>query len=205
MATLQALVEPLLPLAPMAPEAAFIYHYRRAAQDFFTRTQAWREEVEFEAAAGADQAFAPSSGLAIDVAQCWYGDQQLKRMTDMQYRRDYGTTDPTDPVGYTVDGTNTLRLLPGAPEAGETIRVLAVIKPSDAATSIADSVALRYGWVIEYGALSRLYRVPQKPWTDYKLAQANMDLYEHEVDRHWALGPDGGVGTPRRVRYGGIR
>lgn len=207
MATLQNLVDEVVPFAPGAPEAAALWAYRRAAREFFTRTLAWRKELSFAAIAQAAQtALAPGADLeAFDAVQCWYDARKLVKGTNVQAKRELGVDATTHPPAYfRVDDVNSLVISPAPPAVGKTIVLIANVRPTLTAATLDDAMVNKYGEMLERGALAYLLRMPRQPWTQYESAADNDDRFQMDIDKVSVLGVDGGVGTPRRVKYGGL-
>jgi hypothetical protein len=204
MALLKTLANELNPLCESAPIAALVFNYRRAAREFFERTTAWRAELSSTSVASANQTLVPPTDAEIyGITTCALGTTLLKRMTQEQFRRDYGYSYAGPPVGFRFGGLNTLVLEPAATVAGATITTSVILRPTDTATTLDDEMATRYKQAIFDGAASKLLRVPKQPWTNYQLAMEHQERFDDAIDRQSWLGPDGGIGTPRRVRYGG--
>lgn len=205
MASLQSLTDNILPFADGAPEAAAVWAYRRALREFFTKTLAWRTTLSFASiAAEAQTALNPGADLEVfDAAQCWYGEAKLIKGTEPQRNTELGVGATTaDPKYFWIKDVNSLVVSPTA-AAGTTLKLLSIVRPTQLAATVDDAILSKYGDMIEFGALAYLLRMAKKPWTDYGAAQANDDKFQFDIDRVTVLGPDGGVGTPRTVRYGG--
>jgi len=204
MALLKDLANQLTPYVDGAPQAARSREFLRAAQEFFERTSAWRAELSSTSVASASQPLVPPADSEVyGVTKCVYGTIELKRMTQEQFRRDYGVSYSGPPVGFRLGAANTLTLMPAA-TAGNALVVNVILRPTDTATTVDDVVASRHSRVIEEGAMSRLLRMANVPWTNYPLSTEHRTRFDEAIDRQSWLGPDGGVGNPRSVRYGGL-
>lgn len=206
MATLQNLVEPILAIVPEAPEEAAIFAYRRAAREFFAETLAFLKELSFAAIAGETQTtLVPGTGLeVVDAIECWYGTTRLDKQTKKQFQRVYGNNASFTPATFRIDNPNLLILMPGPTAGGAVIELSAVVRPTDAATTLDDAVVSKYREELECGAVARLLRMPKKAWTDYDGGREYEARFQYEIDRHRSRASDGNMkGVARRVRYGG--
>jgi len=79
------------------------------------------------------------------------------------------------------------------------------VKPALDAAAIDDIVANKYDEVLVHGALSKLYSIPRKPWTDMNLAQFHLALFRASFPAaRTEAAEEFQTGIPRKVKYGGL-
>jgi hypothetical protein len=76
-----------------------------------------------------------------------------------------------------------LIILNQTPEEAMTLRANVVLRPIDNSERVPVEVYQRWREWIEYGAYQKLYMMPQKDWSDPKLAQAYYALYNEGVNK----------------------
>lgn len=185
-----------------APEPLRIKAYRDSAIDFFTRTRAWRtDNVVFDMAESTDLYYIsclPRTEV-IDATAVYLGEDKLLKATFEQQKRKGATG------RYRITDDHLLQLFddPGEDVSAQ-LSGRFVLVPTRTATDIVDAAAYKYAEALEAGALHRLYRIPNQPWSDASLAGFYGGTFEAAVDRYAAEAADGDmVGVPRKTGYGG--
>lgn len=123
--------------------------------------------------------------------------------TSRNTRGGYDPTDTGDAVAFTRDGTT---LTPyKLPAEGTEYRVSICLLPTRSATTLADAFADRWADEIENLALSRLFAIPEKPWSSGPQAEYRRRMYEDAAPEAEAdVASEGGNRVPRSVAYGGL-
>jgi hypothetical protein len=123
-----------------------------------------------------------SSTEACRIKAAWYNGVPLHIASETvlngstEYWRDLTSTQPW---AYTQKSPDKIILFPEPEESlAGGLRVLIVLRPTLAATTITDWVATRYMRCLGYGVKGRLMAQPAKPWTNPDLATYNLAMYE---------------------------
>jgi len=195
--------------APSAPDPLITKYFIESARDFCRRTRYWREDldpIDFAVDVNEYDLFTPVSGTEIiDVvtAALAANSQPLIRGTPRNIS--YSATVSGDPTSFALPSKNLMRLGP-TPSAALTgaLNVRVSLQPTQKAVSISDRLMSDYGDKINYGTLSRLLRMPKKPWSNASMAGFYLAEYENSIPVATAMAEDEYTkGVVRTVRYGG--
>lgn len=156
------------------PNAMIALHLKLAAREFFQRTRIWTLD-QGGVNVVANQATYAAAGVPTGAEPCGVRRLQFKtkdigHLNDDELRATYGddwlnvTNDV--PAHYTLDDEATVRLVP-KPTANATaaLDIKWALRPSLAATGIDEKYFLRWGPQIGAGAVAKLQRVPDKPYS----------------------------------------
>ena len=119
---------------------------------------------------------------------------------------DWRTDTALDAKWYVLDGNNTIRLVP-TPSTTTTnqyyIRI--AVKPLLTAVTIDDVLVNKYDELLVHGALSKLFLIPRKSWTDTNLAAFHLSLFGGSfAAARTEAAEEFQTGIPRKVKYGGL-
>lgn len=198
---IQDIVDDITVEVPFPSELTLERAVRQTLADFLRSTQFWREDISITIVGG-------TSRYAIDTPEGSYpftiaraelidmagGSSQLRSSTRVNYISGY------TPCNYKVSGSDVL--LDG--DNGKRLDLEVVLLPARVVEEIPDHVAEPYFEGLRAGAIARLLRMPEKEWTNLKLAA----VYERVYDRaklEATREADGSVHRPaRKVRYAGL-
>jgi len=187
----------------------------RAMREFCEESRSWRVNISISVAAATPTvlltSLLPTSTELVDIISIKNVDGGGPVVPRTYIWLDQNTTDwrsETDDTAkwYLLDGNNTVRFVP-TPSATAANQYYArvAVKPLLTATTVNDVVVNKYDELIVHGALSRLYSIPRKPWTDDGRAAYHMSLFREGIPRARQEASDEfQTGVPRKVKYGGI-
>ncbi|NTE96689.1 hypothetical protein [Agrobacterium tumefaciens] len=185
------------PFAPSLPEPTAVQWLRWAAIEFCKSTRVWRDERRFEVIGGADEQFCMPEYAAIhEIERSWFGTRELDPLP-------FGKTprfrDDSQPIYLSQVAPNTVRLVPGAQEAGELVLHL-FLKPSITAEDLPDMLIDDYGQQLAEGALSRILLLPNQPFTDLNMAMAYGQAFQAALDKNFSANIRGQQRAPARTK-----
>lgn len=167
-----------------------------AAIEFCEKTRAWSNQQKRTVSAGTQHiALTPEddgSIIYIDDVR-WNGDA-LHPVT----RHESQDIDYTVPYGYYRPNPETLSLAPAANAQG-TLTLTMFLAPLRNATSIPRMLYDLYWDAIEAGALWRLMKVPNRPWTDMNQAIFYQGQFERLVGSYSVVAGKDGTQKPLRT------
>lgn len=171
----------LAPHLPGCPDPSMKLYLASTAADFFARTYLWREQISgITVAAGVvDYDLDPDTGFVEDIISVVYGEQTLTR-TDLRLVGTEKLTETGEPREFWVQADNSIRIFP-IPEAGTTLKVYAVLKPSRSGTGVEDWIYETWADTIVSGTIAQLAMIPGKEWSDIALAGMHKGLYEKAI------------------------
>ncbi len=103
------------------------------------------------------------------------------------------------PPSYYAQPDNRTIVLGPKPEGRETLKILYSLKPTQASSSIPDTIGLEHRETLVSGALFRLQMMSGQPWMDGSAAGANRQLYERGVSAAMRQAKYGHNGASLRV------
>jgi hypothetical protein len=168
----------VLPHVPGCPVVVAEHELRRASQEFFRRTRAWRVNLTTIAvpASTAEISCEPADAAhdLVRVEAVLYDGRQLDPETvenlDKGFSDEWAAHVGT-PTHYVQLTPGILRLYPVPSDAATFgVKIRASVTPSESATGIPDDLAQKYRDAIQAGAKSRLMLMPGKGWTNLDLA-----------------------------------
>lgn len=157
--------------APGCPELVALNALRHTLRDFCERTHAWQETLDaiapLEGFPSYDMDAPPDSEVAV-ILSATYAGRPVPVTTAREM--DFHATDWRNVSGGSVSaiipGVSSIRVYP-VPVADDedTIVIRAALRPTHSATTCGDVLD---GWRegIAAGALARLKKIPNKPWSD---------------------------------------
>ena len=154
------------PQVRKAPFELLIDELREASIRFFTRTEAWRQELAMTFAAGQSEMALPlpAGAALVSVPE--------------------GTIDGEDLsiAGYDVswDAPESL-ILSFVPTKESSVVVVAVLKPSYTSAELPAAKEAEYGRAISCGAIAALKAQRGTEWYDPEGAAINLDLFKGEM------------------------
>lgn len=161
---------------------------RNSAFEFFERTRAWRQWLDwFIAAEGVRQydIDLPDGAQVVRIEKATRDGKPLK--IEGAFALD---KDPYEHAGSTqglssVDRTSIM--LSSEPVAGSVIQLQASLAPSETATGIPDHLAAHYTDAIVAGALFRLRTIPNTTFANVDSAAVDIAKFQSEIGRVSAL------------------
>lgn len=175
--TLHPLITPDLPGCPLE---VINRELGAVAEDFFSRTQLWRENITTQNTV-IDQALYDITDCAVIESVLWakvdninitHTDERLVNPEDLAR-----TGQPTD---FWIVQETQIRLFP-IPDTVLPLTVRVVLKPSRTARGIPKFVYQRWVDAFVSGAIYRIARTPNKEWTNTEQAAMHKGLYEQAV------------------------
>lgn len=194
MATWESWFNDIMPQAPGALAAIVKHELLRTAQDFFSRSRVWKEDVTLAMTAGtSDYSIRPAADLApvqvIDTGRITVSltDEEMTERFGPDWRAAVG---PVQAIWQKMP--DKIRTYP-IPASAESLVLSVAVMPADSATGIPDALAERYRDGIAAGTLSRLLLSAKKPYTDLQTGSLKAQEYEASVgaaisDRAYGFG-----------------
>lgn len=186
-----AWIPDILPHVAGCPIPIVEHELRRAAQEFFERTRAWKVQLAAVPVTSGTQEVAITVADAAEqvpvwASEVWYDGLWIRlATTEDLFARDRNWPTRTGvPSEYTQLTPGSLRLYP-IPSANAVtgLTCLAAIKPADTATGIPDALRVKFRQAIASGAKSRLFAYPGKPWSSPEMAKMFRDDFDAEIDK----------------------
>ena len=153
------------------PEPVALDAVRNACFDFCKRSFWWTERLDAEpysAGEGVYQLLPPSGAVFISVLSLNLDGQRSVAASTLE-DVDRGAPDMWARTGevqtFVQPAPDTVQLIPAPNKAG-VFSCVAAFAPSRTALSVPDGLLTYYLETIAHGALSKIKRVPNMPWTD---------------------------------------
>lgn len=172
-------INQIVPITPGAPPPLVDTVVRQAATEFCTIAGVWLEELApIDSVVDQDEytlASANTDGMVHFVHSVFYDDVRMGMQEWESFQVEHPDHPNTDaastPYKYTMKDRDTLSLFPVPPTAvTDGIVVRCSIIPTKASTGLDSNVASDYEEAIIHGALHRLLLMPNKEWTEMRLA-----------------------------------
>lgn len=212
MATLDELTPSIAAHAPDAPGPVIQRFLLDAAREFCRGSTFWREDLGLLDIYADEPTFAmalPAKSKVVDVISVTYnGVNDVVPKTPKQLdvlQPGWRTLTGSVPKYYYRSGVADVRIIPmiGA-IASEIVQVTVALMPALDATTIDDKIADDYTDALTYGTLARVFRVPKKDWTDFKLAEYYRAMFQDMIDQAKSRADAArGLGVVRVSKYGG--
>jgi hypothetical protein len=196
--------------APAVADIAASYQIALAARELCTFSLAWQDEVTLPLSGRSLYDFAPDEGDLVEPMSGVYapsatGSTSVIRpatpaqldLNDPSWRTRTG-----NPLWYYFPSSDSVRFVPNPPTGNVIIRV--ALQPNMGQKTIDDRVGSVFNEGVVHGALYRLLRMPDREWTNYKLASYYGDLFEQAKSTAQVRGVDNFAKVARKVRYGGL-
>jgi len=174
-------IHPLItPDVPGCPLEVINRELGATAEDFFSRTQLWREDLVTQNTV-VNQALYDITECAVVESVLWakvdninitHTDERLINPEDLSR-----TGQPTD---FWIVQETQIRLFP-IPDTALPLTVRLVLKPSRTARGIPKFVYQRWVDAFVSGAIYRITRTPNKEWSNPDQAALHKSLYEQAV------------------------
>lgn len=198
-------VEELYTRCPGVPEALLVTSYRDAARRLLRRVRGWDIDSTTFVQGTTSAEYAPTlpaDAELVDFLFPKYAETDLERMTyDQMAARGWPETGSARGARLAGVGTIVVAPDPGTDISAE-LSARLVLRPTRDATTIPDDVVIRYADVLEYGALSLIYTVPNTAVTSMNAANYYRELFNDQIDLYEAQAADGNMrGINRAVRY----
>lgn len=212
-----ALLDPMVTnIAIEIPESVGFISERmllEAIREFCAQTTSWRvdmtPDLDYVASQSDYTLTFPTDTILVDIVtvQATDGGLQLKPTTPSRLDREVSEWRKTTgaPFSYMLVDAVTIRLVytPPAAKTGA-LAIRLAVKPTLEATTIDDHLYDQYGDIFVHGALSKLYRIPRKAWSDPGLAGFHLSLFDQAIDKARGRSVDENLsGIVRKVKYGG--
>jgi hypothetical protein len=216
MANISEIIPDIRVHIPEIPSFVATRELLRAAREFCEETRAWRYSFNLSTIANtATYDLISSAGLTnvelVDVVSIKNtdGGEPVKGKT--YYWLDANLSDwrsetAEEATWYVLDSNNTIRLVhtPASTTANK-YHVRMAVKPLLTSTAISDLIENKYDEYLIHGALSRLYLIPRKPWSDARLGAYHRDRFELSWPGARAdAANEFQTGVARKVQYGGL-
>lgn len=163
----------VLPKVAGCPQLLIEHELKRAAQEFFEETFAWKVLTPAVSVLADDEEIlvAPSDPEQelVRIEQAWYDGQAISPKTieelDAQFADDWKTH--TGTPGHYIEVTpGTVRLYPiPTTDAVSGLACRISVRPSDSATGIPDAYRTKYRKALSDGALGALLLYPSAAWS----------------------------------------
>lgn len=177
MTPFSSLLPDILPSVAGCPSALALWALRRAADEFCTRTLAWRAELpamDVVAEYPFHRLEAPAGGRLVMVLEAFFQGRRLTPASEELLDEEHpgwAMLSPGTPTRFVLPKAGELRLVP-APGffAGGGLLVRVALAPSAQAVETEDFLLVDHGQALVHGALSRLLALSAKPWSDQAMA-----------------------------------
>jgi len=215
MVAISSLVPDVRVEIPEVPSFVAERQLLRALREFAEETRSWR--VNIVVSTTADTAtvdlttLLPTNTELVDIISVKNADGGAppKPRTFAWFDEnvsDWRSDTALDAKWFVLDGNNTVRFVPTpSTTVSNQYNVRVAVKPLLVATTINDVIANKYDELLVHGALSKLYAIPRKPWTDMNLGQYHLILFQGGFPAaRTEAAEEFQTGVPRRVKYGGL-
>jgi hypothetical protein len=207
---------------PGIPEPLLANGVRKAIQEFFRKSEAWRYSVPglldwtmaltFPALAAGTEI--PTGTRVIRVDELKYASdgtslQPVEFQTQQDLDGDYPDWEVktgSSPLRWTNDGDGgTPRIVPiASADVLGSLKVRVILAPIDSLTELPDALFYDFEDDFKHGALARLMKIPGKDWTDIPAASAYMQMFKAGIIKAQSRA-NAEFGQPcRETSYGGI-
>lgn len=212
MATLSDFLPEVLVEVPDVPDVVAEHHIRNAIIDFCQRSTYYRADLAFNTVADQAQYTSADFTLPADtrIVEIYDGrlgtDRSIYRKTPGQLETEvgYDWASRTGDVYYvTREDTESLTLV-RVPTTVKAVVIKAALKPTQTATTVDDLLYNDWHELIAIGALARIYKIPNKVWSDNQTALMNAGLFENGIMEAKRRVENAHMKPSRTVHYGGI-
>lgn len=157
---------------PGAPTAAVDVALRQSAIQFCQQSLSWHYNHPAVAVTSgtAQYAFVPPAEAVVHaIHYAAFDGSEIATRVDESSVTIYDWRNESGTPKYVFGGATSLTLVP-TPDAGGTLSLEVILKPSVDATGVDDAIFDEFREAIVHGALARLMLSPKKPYTDTALA-----------------------------------
>lgn len=172
----------VLPSVPGCPDPTLLHHLRQAAIEFCERTLAWQQDLDPITSVVNTQSYAlvfPAGSVLVKLLAFTVDGDEAFVVTPEKGRR-LVLHDSGRDVAWTDDRVN-VKVHPTPAAAGVIYGFKAALKPTQAATTIADAVGEHYAKEIAAGALAGLLDLASVPWADPVKAAQRRTYFEDRI------------------------
>lgn len=193
-------VPEIIMFVPDCPQFTVENEARQAAIEFFGDTRCWRSSTPVTVIAAtvanqADYTVTPPTGLELcGLPAAWLDGEEIGEALPGDLDDLAPGKTGTQHMVMAVDGV-TVRLIPPTVTAGRVVKATCAYRPTQASAGIDDDKFFEHLSTIRDLALSRLYRMQGKPWTDTVAAASRESSYNSA-----ALSASTAAGPRRRRR-----
>lgn len=196
--------------APEVPDFTASLNLVLAARELCAFSLAWQSDIPVKLAGKTSYSFIPTDGELVETLSATYSVSSTGSTSRLQATTPtrLDIEDPSwrtrvgSPLWYWMPDQETIRFIPSPTQGTAVFRV--ALQPSMTDRVIDDRVGSVYQEAIVHGALFRIFRMPQRQWTDKGLAAYYQEIFERDKGEAQVRGVDGFAKVNRRVRYGGL-
>lgn len=179
----------LLPQLPNCPTVLVEHELKRAAQEFFSRTRAFKTMLAPIAVLASQENVTvvpddPEQYL-VGIEHAWLDGKEINATTAELLAENYGSDwkDHTgSPTSFMQETSGVLRLYPIPTDAAVTGLVCRVsVTPSEVSTGIPDDLGVTYRKELTCGAKAKLMLYANKPWTSLDHGQKHERDFEDGI------------------------
>jgi hypothetical protein len=181
-----------------------------SARELCTFSLAWQDDVTVNLNGKATYSFLPQDGELVEPISATFTESQTGSTSRVQFTTP-ARLDQEDPSWRTRVGNalwaffpdqETVQYVPNPPQG--TIITRVALQPTMTDRTVDDRVGNLFSETIVHGALARLFRMPNRQWSDKGMAAYYQELFERGKGEAQVRGVDGFAKVNRRVRYGGL-
>lgn len=174
-----AWLDDVMPELPGAPQALALYHVKRAAIEFMTRSGLYTKTTALIPTAALPGDISPPVGelpadqQVLAIKDAWWNGKDMGAFSRDEMANRFGPNWPDltgDPVAFLQQTPTTLRLVPQPASTATMLRLAFVYGPNESATGVPDEVFNRYREPIAFGAKARMMLMSGKPWSNEQKA-----------------------------------
>jgi len=186
-----AFLDEVLPDVPKCPQAMAINAIGKAAREFYEQAliYKWEHPALGIVAAQSSYAFTPPSGYVvweIIADSCWVSGRKIYPRAPLDLNQmyvDWLTATGATPVYFTQVTERAVRLVPiPTVDTPASLKFWVWLKPSFAATGMETEHYEEYHEGIAHRAKSLLMEVPEKPYSNPRLAVYHQGKFEDKVN-----------------------
>lgn len=196
----------ILPNVNGCPDALARNAVLNALREFFDRTLAWRvmlDPITVTIGISNYDIDVPSGSALSQVLEFYYDGEKVEptTRTDVAAQDALWRSNPGPIQGWYTENVTTLVLLP-EPDFTKSngVELYVALKPSKDATTVDDWILNEYDEDIAHGALARLCAVPEKFWTNGKLAEYHQEKFNTAIASTAAKAAKGRTRAALRTR-----
>lgn len=171
----------VLPMTPGAVRTVVKREFQLCAREFYRDSTAWREVIESVYwADGLYQFTVPtphSYAEVMQVVEVEVNGQALR----MSSERPRGNRPDGTPTTWFSTGPDSIEIWPTPEMYEDTVRVRAMLLPTEDTTVLPDVAKTRHYEGLRDGLLGRLYGHPAKPYSNPTLAQYHLSRYRNAI------------------------
>lgn len=150
------------------------------AEDFFSRTQLWRESLDAQQTV-IDEPYYDITDCTTVESVLWAKVDNLDLIhTDERFITPEFLNRKGRPTHFWIEKETQIRLYP-IPDVVLPLDIRVVLKPSRSARGIPNFVYQRWVDAFVAGAIYRVTRIPNKEWSNSEQAAFNKNMYEQAV------------------------